>query len=142
LNETIRSAVRLSEPAYGAVEIRTRLAHDLPEWAADAEQIRRLLNNLLKNAAEAARTHGWIEVRTAYEPSPVPCIVLEVSDNGEGMDEETLQKALTPYFTTKQRGTGLGLAIVEKIAKDHDGELALKSEKGKGTTVCIRFRAG
>jgi nitrogen fixation/metabolism regulation signal transduction histidine kinase len=142
LNDAVRSVLRLSQTAFGPAEIRTQLDDDLPEWPADPEQMRRLLNNLLKNAAEAAGEQGRIWVRTSASGTPATEIVLEVSDDGEGMDEETLRNAFTPYFTTKRKGTGLGLAVVEKIVKDHNGEIAIRSEKGKGTTVRIRFKTG
>jgi CheY-like chemotaxis protein len=66
--------------------------------------------------------------------------VVEVSDNGIGMDEETRRRCLEPFFSTKgKRGTGLGLAMVYGVMERHDGSIEIDSEKGKGTTFRLTF---
>jgi nitrogen fixation/metabolism regulation signal transduction histidine kinase len=140
LNEIVRSSVRLSEATYDWIQIQTDLDPDLPYWDGDPEQLKRALNNLLKNASEASHKTGYIRLSTRLETSPEKRLLLEVEDKGEGMEEETLRRILTPYFSTKQRGSGLGLTIVEKIVKDHDGEIAFRSQKGRGTTVTLSFK--
>ncbi|MDA8138389.1 MAG: ATP-binding protein, partial [Desulfobacteraceae bacterium] len=67
-------------------------------------------------------------------------VAIEVRDNGIGMDEETRRRAFEPLFTTRARGTGLGLANVQKIVAEHNGEVSLVSEPGKGTTVTVKLR--
>lgn len=62
-------------------------------------------------------------------------VVIEVEDNGVGMDEQTLREAFDPLFTTRARGTGLGLAIVRKIVEEHGGSVSLESEPNLGTKV-------
>ena len=62
---------------------------------------------------------------------------ITVSDTGAGIKKEDMAHIFDPYFTTKQSGTGLGLAIVHKIIASHKGEVRVKSEPGKGTTVSI-----
>ena len=64
-------------------------------------------------------------------------VIIEIRDNGIGMDQETPDRALEPLFTTRARGTGLGLANVDKILKEHMGETTLKSHPDQGTTVTI-----
>ena len=64
-------------------------------------------------------------------------IVVEVSDNGKGMDQETLDRLFTPFFSTKEKGTGLGLAISHRIIKEHKGHIKVKSKAGEGTTVSV-----
>ena len=65
--------------------------------------------------------------------------VLKISDNGCGMDEETLSKVFEPYFTTKASGTGLGLTMSYKIIKEFNGDISVESEKGKGTIFTIKI---
>ena len=65
--------------------------------------------------------------------------VLKISDNGCGMDEETLSKVFEPYFTTKASGTGLGLTMSYKIIKEFNGDISVESEKGKGTIFFFYF---
>ena len=64
-------------------------------------------------------------------------ICLTVSDNGMGIKPEYMGQIFNPFFTTKTRGTGLGLAISKKIAKEHEGDLFVESEPGKGSTFTL-----
>jgi two-component system, NtrC family, nitrogen regulation sensor histidine kinase NtrY len=139
INEHVQFAIRMAESTYGQIHFRAELESGLPSIKADPDQIKRVLNNLFKNAAEASRENGTVEIFTRLQVSPLKAVVLEIQDHGHGMNEETLQKLSTPYFTTKRKGTGLGLAIVEKIVKDHRGEITVKSQQGKGTLITILF---
>jgi signal transduction histidine kinase len=62
---------------------------------------------------------------------------IEVSDNGIGMDEETVRHAFEPLYTTKARGTGLGLSIVRKVAEEHGAKVFLHSHLNVGTTISV-----
>jgi two-component system NtrC family sensor kinase len=74
--------------------------------------------------------------------SPGPWVQLEVSDTGQGMPEEHLDKIFDPFFTTKgTEGTGLGLAIVWGIIEEHGGDIQVSSTPGKGTRFTIRLPA-
>ena len=66
-------------------------------------------------------------------------VVIEVEDNGVGMDEATRQRLFEPFFTTKDadRGTGLGLSITYATVRNHDGEISVESEEGAGTTFRV-----
>ena len=77
-----------------------------------------------------------IQIRTPAEDNAV---VIEVEDNGVGMDEATRQRLFEPFFTTKDadRGTGLGLSIIYAIVRNHDGEIIVESEEGMGTTFKV-----
>ena len=77
-------------------------------------------------------------VRTTGDKSR---LVLAVVDNGEGMSPETRERALTPFFTTRERGTGLGLPMVRRIAEQHGGSVEIASARGEGTTVTMVFPA-
>ena len=77
-----------------------------------------------------------IQIRTRVENNAV---VIEVEDNGVGMDDATRQRLFEPFFTTKDadRGTGLGLSIIYAIVRNHDGEITVESEQGVGTTFRV-----
>ena len=81
-----------------------------------------------------------IQIRTRAEDDAV---VIEVEDNGIGMDEATRQRLFEPFFTTKDvdRGTGLGLSIIYAIVRNHDGQIAVESEQGVGTTFKVMLNA-
>src|SRR5512135_1914417 len=103
------------------------------------------LINLAVNASDAMDDGGDIIIAARQESiaagdstvlKPGPYVCLSLVDNGAGMDEETLQKAREPFFTTKglSKGTGLGLSMVDGFAEQSDGCLVLHSRKGEGTT--------
>jgi signal transduction histidine kinase len=64
-------------------------------------------------------------------------ITIQISDTGCGIENESIQKIFTPFYTTKERGTGLGLAIVNRITESHNGKLSIKSTVGKGSCFTI-----
>lgn len=129
---------RSTAEVYGA-PVTTMLADaGVALVAADAGQLARALSNLVQNALDAAGAEGKVVVRTWRDAKGV---ALSVSDDGPGMDEETVTQAFTPYFTRKPTGTGLGLSIVERIAGANGAECELESRPGEGTVVTLRFPA-
>jgi len=62
---------------------------------------------------------------------------VSIADNGMGMDEETLEKAFIPFFTTKKKGSGIGLSLSRQIMRLHGGSLSIKSKEGEGTQVVL-----
>jgi nitrogen fixation/metabolism regulation signal transduction histidine kinase len=141
LNDLVLSAVRMAESSYAEMAFETDLSADLPAVEADPEQLKRVVNNLLKNSVEASDRLHRVRIQTRFRKSPNPAVLLEIEDMGAGMTAETLEKLFTPYFTTKTHGTGLGLAIAEKIIKDHGGEISVLSEIGKGTRITVSLPA-
>ncbi len=119
------------------VAIIQNLASDLPQISVDGDQLRQVAINLLLNAGSATPPGGEIRVRTRCEENRF--IRIEFSDSGSGIAEEDMEKIFEPFFTTKARGTGLGLAITKQIIDMHQGEIAIDSAAGKGTTVTIRL---
>jgi len=102
---------------------------------ADPLQIKEVFNNILNNAYDALpESRSRIEVAAGIDHR---ILVIRIKDNGEGMDEETIQRACDPFFTTKARGTGLGLAVCKQILNFHKGEISISSTKGIGTTVTV-----
>lgn len=116
---------------YPTLELEGELpAH--PGWF-DAAQMQQVLVNLVKNAIEAS--DGVAEVKLRVASSPETGTLLQVVDRGRGMDEETMKKALLPFYSTKKTGTGLGLPLCREIVEAHDGKLSLERNPEGGTTV-------
>ena len=127
-----------------AIEMRVEAAPDAPTIMANESEVREALINLVFNAADALPDGGRITLRVRRQAADArfakPAVIVEVIDDGIGMDENTRNHCLEPFFTTKgERGTGLGLAMVYGIAQRHGAELQVDSEPGKGTTIRLLF---
>jgi signal transduction histidine kinase len=111
-----------------------------PGWF-DPAQLRQVLVNLFKNAVEASeiggngQPAGEVDVKLRVESAPEGGTWIQVSDQGRGMDEETMRQALLPFYSTKPGGSGLGLALCREILEAHGGKIALQSRPGEGTVV-------
>lgn len=133
------------------IEIRMLLTQDHCGIRADRNQLEQIIMNLAVNAQDAISGHGTITFETApvlideeyarQHPGMVPgeYVMLAVTDNGCGMDEETVKNVFEPFFTTKGHGTGLGLATVYGLVKQHGGSIWTYSEPGRGTVFKIFF---
>ena len=111
---------------------------DLPLVHGYHDALARALGNVLLNASEACREGGAVHVRV--RPGAAHGrrgVVVEVTDNGSGIEPEQLDRIWDPYMTSKATGTGLGLAIVRQIVTAHDGSAEATSEPGRGTTITI-----
>ena len=139
LNEILKSAVILIEAEPTSVSFKLNLSEEIPKIMLDKEQIKRVLNNLLKNSVEASPDGGTITIVTEQVSMKDYNVKLTIIDQGCGIEPEKLDKIYEPYFTTKQGGMGLGLSIVKRIIEDHDKILKIESQKGVGTKVEIYF---
>jgi PAS domain S-box-containing protein len=128
------------------VSLQTRFENGLSAVRADANQLELAVLNLAVNARDAMPLGGTIVIAAHERELAAGAVAklaagryvcLSVSDNGEGMDEETLARAAEPFFTTKGvgKGTGLGLSMVDGLAGQSGGALVLKSRKGEGTSA-------
>jgi PAS domain S-box-containing protein len=107
---------------------------------ADLFQVNQILNNVLRNAWEAApRSGGKIDVSGGFENGRV---VIKIKDNGHGIPAEHIDNVFKPFFTLKSKGTGLGLAVCREMIHLHDGKIELASTQGKGTTVTLHLPQG
>lgn len=98
-------------------------------------KIHQLLVNLLLNAIQAIRDEGEINIRIYRKDEKH--IGLEISDTGEGIDEENQDKIFEPFYTTKDNNPGLGLTIARAIIQDHNGQITVRSKKNKGSRITI-----
>ncbi|SMC92052.1 PocR ligand-binding domain-containing protein [Sporomusa malonica] len=108
---------------------------NIPEILLDTKEIRQLLLNFVRNGIEAMPKGGVLNVATSQERSEV---ILKVTDNGEGIPKQVLEKLGTPFVSTKDQGTGLGLAVSYSIAQRHQAKIEITSGDC-GTTATIRF---
>ena len=105
-------------------------------------KLNQVLMNLIMNAAQAIPDRGTIEINCKpFDSEGRPFIRLEIKDDGDGMDREQQKKIFEPFYTTKPtgKGTGLGLWISHSIIEEHEGNILVKSRKGKGTTLIIEL---
>ena len=117
------------------IEYRREIDPDL-EVYVDTEQVKRALFNLMKNAVQAMRKGGILQVRARKVEDGV---VVEIEDNGRGMPLEILDRLFEPFFTTKEKGSGLGLAVVSKTLEENQGRIEMESVEGQGTTCRVRL---
>ncbi|GBD91427.1 sensor protein ZraS [bacterium BMS3Abin04] len=102
----------------------------------DQNQIQQVMMNLIQNSIDAIKSDGEIRIATEYVNDE---IIISVSDNGEGIAEDKLNKIFNLYYTTKAKGTGIGLSLVQKIIYEHGGLVNLESEKNAGTKIMIKL---
>ena len=137
------------------VALNLEVGDTLPHIKGDADQLHRLVMNILVNASEAIGDQdGYVTIRTGVMDCDEACldrslleakseqgrfVFLEVTDTGCGMDIEMQRKLFDPFFTTKFLGRGLGMAETLGIVKGHHGSIRVDSEIGKGTTVLVLF---
>jgi signal transduction histidine kinase len=137
------------------VTLDLEIGDRLPHVRGDADQIQRLVMNMLINSAEAiGDKHGQVRLSTGVvvcdetylshsrlqeKPEPGRFVFLEITDTGCGMDVEMQRKPFDPFFTTKFLGRGLGMAEGLGIVKGHHGALFVVSQIGKGATVRVLF---
>lgn len=141
------------------VHLEARLAPQLPPIEGDPAQMQQVIMNLILNAAEAiGQERGTVQVVTGVEDGDKTAgdkgwhssgevapggryVIVEIRDDGCGMNEATLAKIFDPFFSTKATGQGLGLAAVLGIVHGHQGKIMVHSTPGKGTIFKLLFRA-
>lgn len=101
----------------------------------DYNRIKQVLINVIKNAVEACPNNMGLVSTTVFKDKDY--LYIFVKDNGSGMDKDTLDNILVPFFTTKENGTGLGVSLSKEIILSHKGEISYDSILGKGTTCKI-----
>jgi signal transduction histidine kinase len=142
LNAVVRRTVQiLSSGPDDEVSIDLDLVEDLPRIRVDAEQLRQVLMNLVRNAAQAMSGRGKVVVGTRARPAPSSSgggwVELRVTDSGPGISQKVLKNLFVPFYTTKNQGTGLGLAISQRLVQSAGGAIEVKTHEGAGTTFTV-----
>jgi len=145
MNEVIEDALEIFKISHREAQFRFDADPALPSFKFDADQMKRVLINLLDNAVAAVETsHGAnlsearIAVRTQYD-SMLKLVRISVLDNGSGIPNGDYDRVFEPYFSTKENGTGLGLAIVKRIVEDHNGFIRALANEPCGTKLIIEL---
>jgi len=138
INKLVDEIISRSKYTIGKknIVIKKSLNKDLPHIKVDKAQIDEVITNLVINAIQAFTSQGEITLRTNINTN---FIYIEVSDDGPGIPKENLEKIFRPFFSSKGygKGTGLGLSIAKRIVSEHDGNIKVKSQVGKGTAFTI-----
>ncbi len=135
------------------IRVQTQFQPDLPLVKADAIQMQMVFAGVISNAVEAIKGEGVIKVQTKTQyleksalekrltekAATYTCI--EITDNGEGMEPETVARVFEPFFTKKFHGRGMGMAAAYGIIKNHHGFIQVRSRFGQGTSVTIGLPA-
>jgi nitrogen fixation/metabolism regulation signal transduction histidine kinase len=139
LNDVVENALGVFAERLEGIEVRKSFAPGLPQVNLDREQFKRLVVNLIDNAAEAMRDSlvKRLYIGTAAT-SPVS-VELTVADTGCGISPEEKEKLFLPYFTTKSRGMGLGLAIVNHIASEHNAQIRVENNTPCGARFSVEL---
>jgi signal transduction histidine kinase/CheY-like chemotaxis protein len=140
--QTIEQAVRIS-----SVQLKNKVKHfeidipkDLPDALFDVRGLEQVIVNLLINAAQAAdKKDSWIRIKAKVNGEATPLYVIEISDNGCGMEEKIISKIFDPFYTTKPPdiGTGLGLYVCYNLIEKMGGRIEVMSHAGIGSTFSI-----
>jgi signal transduction histidine kinase len=151
INEAVEATLSIigHQISLGNIDLEKSLASGLPKVVADFDQIQQALMNVALNAIQAMPEGGRLTIETSLaegvrlDESTGDTVRIAISDSGQGIPEEHLEKVFAPFFSTKPKGkgVGLGLAAVQGIIERHKGELKVESELNEGTTLTIWLEA-
>jgi len=139
LNEIVESAMSVFAGRLDGIEVTVQLAPGLPTVMADREQMKRVIVNLVDNAAQAMENSPIRSLLVSTVPAGNDLIELVVADTGCGVSALDKEKLFLPYFSTKERGTGLGLAIVSHIVAEHRGRVRIEDNQPAGTRFIVEL---
>ncbi len=143
IDRLLREIVEFEQPETDQKGVSLRLMTDdtAGQVELDANQFRAVIVNLVRNALDACRPGDQILLSSRRNGGDGNEVVVQVTDTGVGMTADVLEKAFTPYFSTKKTGTGLGLPTARRIIEQHGGVLELQSDPERGTQFTIRLPA-
>lgn len=141
LNEVVKGAMAVFAGRLEGITVDVDLDLAAPSILADREHIKRMIVNLVDNAAEALQEAPVKRLRVATAQAGTDIVELSISDTGCGVSAADKEKLFLPYFSTKGRGTGLGLAIVSHIVTENRGRVRLEDNRPSGTRFIVEFNA-
>jgi len=121
------------------IDVQKIYTEDIDIIFVDPSMIKQALINIFQNAIDAMEPNGKLMISLKNDEQS---LVIEIDDNGSGIDEDDLPYVFNPFFTKKNHGTGLGLTQVKKIIDQHNGEIEILSKKGEGTRFIITLPKG
>ncbi|HVR18129.1 MAG TPA: ATP-binding protein [Polyangiaceae bacterium] len=138
LGEVVGKALGFCEHEFKRIRVEHAVADDLPPIRGVSGSLIQVFVNLFTNAAHAMTDGGRLRIRARLEPI-ARAVLVDVEDEGLGIDPENVSLIFEPFFTTKTegRGTGLGLSIVRGIVDTHGGTIAVRSAPGQGTIFTL-----
>jgi len=142
LNQLIREVAYLYRSPDSHAQVQLDLDTAIRDIDADNMRIRQLLHNLIRNAFEAmeGQAEAQLDIATCVAVfGSRDYAEIRISDNGPGIDPETIDSLFDPYVTTKNRGTGLGLAIVKKLVEEHGGTVSAENLEQGGAIITVRL---
>ena len=141
LEPILKSAVEMVQPVIDENQINVRLSlpPEIPPLLLDADKMRIVFTNLIKNACQAMPSGGMLQIVVEVETSQQNGVTVIVKDTGTGIPADELYRIFEPFYTTKPRGLGLGLVNVKNIVEGHNGTVRVESEIGVGTTFFVRL---
>jgi len=137
LNAVVRNGLDVFDGRLDGIEVRADLAPDLPRVNLDPDQFKRVVVNLVDNAAEAMRDAMVRRLMVVTRATSADSVELLIADTGCGISAGDKEKLFLPYFSTKNRGTGLGLAIVSHILSEHGGRIRVEDNRPAGTRFFV-----
>lgn len=139
LNAIVRAAMDVFSGRLDGIDVQVSLDPSIPHVNVDPEHFKRVVVNLVDNAAEAM-SESLVRNLLVATRSPAPeTVELLVTDTGPGVSPEVKEKLFLPYFSTKSRGTGLGLAIVARIVGEHSASIRVEDNKPAGTRFIVEI---
>jgi len=144
MNQALKKILIFASQHRGGKDIEKQLdlEENLPPVYVDPKHIQQVFLNLFLNAVQAMSNGGTLTVQSRRVLVDGQDLVqVKVTDTGQGIPPNILEKIFTPFFTTKAQGTGLGLAISHRLVEQHGGRLSVVSECGKGTTFIVELPA-
>ena len=133
--------IRRDTPVRDGLDVVVRVDEDVPALGVDANSVRRVVDNLVRNAIESL-PDGQGLVTIAVSRTDPPGVRVSIEDTGEGMTPEQLERAFEHGWTTRDRGSGLGLTIVRDLVSAMHGTVTAESVPGKGTRIVIDIPTG
>ncbi len=133
LDRLLTRVLKQEEPLMDekGVRLERTACDECPSTRLDEGQMHQVLLNLIKNAVEASPPNGLVRISDD--------LVLEITNAGDHVSPETLQRAFEPFFTTKSKGTGLGLGLVRRVVEEHGGTVELSSDSTFGNRLTLRL---
>ena len=141
LNSVVNDGLSVFQDRLDGITIRKRLAPGLPPLALDREQFKRVVVNLVDNAAESMQESALKLIYISTQATAAETVELVIADTGCGISPEDKDRLFLPYFSTKGRGTGLGLAIVSHVLSEHNATVRVEDNLPQGARFIIEIPA-